>query len=237
MRFSVRGFRAFGDWVGFEGSSINVLYGPNASGKSSLAAACLLLREQEDPFRLSFAGGAHGLASFREAVADKEPEGRIEFIIGCSVDAAAALFPPGPVRPSPVLYDFRLGLSYAGDPFDGSGSGILVESTLDLLREGETVPLYTAKPCEGGGELSLSAQEILSLPFVRARAVEAGAPSFDSIAAVERAMDAATSLVASSRGPAAARIRQLRSSLEAARREALLNREVERLVLDRKSVV
>ena len=30
-----RGFRGFGDWVEFHSAKVNVLYGPNSSGKTS----------------------------------------------------------------------------------------------------------------------------------------------------------------------------------------------------------
>ncbi|MGA2546493.1 MAG: AAA family ATPase [Rectinemataceae bacterium] len=231
MRFAVRGFRSFKDWVEFDGARVNVLFGPNSSGKSSLAAACILLREQSDPFRLSFAGGSHGLPSFLDAVRDRDPKGRIDFLLHASVDAAAALFPSGQVRPEPVPYDFELGLSYAGDPFDGAASGLLVEFTLDLARDGERVRLFAARPCEGGGELSLSLEEVLGLPFVRARAIAADSERNDSIADVDRAIEAAASLASSSRGEAASKARLLRASLDAARAEAIRNRDLERVIL------
>ncbi len=111
LSFAVRGFRGFEEWVEFDAARVNVLHGPNSSGKSDLVAARLLLLGQDDPFRLSFAGGAHGIPGFLHAVRDRDAGGRIEFLLRSSVDAAAALLPHHPIPPEPAAWDFELFLS------------------------------------------------------------------------------------------------------------------------------
>jgi hypothetical protein len=231
VRFAVRGFRAFEDWTEFEGARITALYGPNATGKSGLVAARLLLAAQTDLFRLSFAGAPPDQPRFIDALHDHDPAGKMEFRLGFAVDAAAALVPRGRLRPEPVEYEFELFLSYMADPFDGGSSGLLVDCALDFIWEDSRTELFSAKSVEGGGELSLATAEILGLPFVSARAVAAGSEGSDDVAVIDAGIEVASNLAGASRGEAAARAQRLRSSLEGARREALLDREFERLIL------
>lgn len=238
MRVAVRGFLSCEDWVEIEGGRILVLYGPNSSGKSALAAALALIRAQRDPFRLSFAEAAlsgRSPASFIEAASC--PGGRVEYRIGASVDAAAAMAPADTVGLDVVSYDFELLFAYEADPFDGGSSGILVEASIDHMRGGERVRLFSARPSEGraggtgGCELFLSARELLALPFVRAKAVGSDEAWPDALGELDRAIGFASDLASESSGEAATKAALLRSCLEAARLRASENRALERLVL------
>jgi len=231
MLISVRNLQGFQEWADFQDSSITVAYGPNASGKSRLLAAFLLLGEQRDLFRLGFAGGAHGIRSFVEALRINEADSRIEFRLEFSVDAAASVFPSGPVRPQPVAYDFEMDLAYSSDPFDGGASGLLVEASIVLRRDSERVELFSVKSDANGVELGLGTEELLALPFVHRRIVGADEAVADFVAEADRSIEATTALARASRGSAATRARALLASLEAARREIALNRELERIVL------
>lgn len=229
--FAVRGFRGFGEWVEFHSARVNVLYGPNSSGKSSLIQAALLLREQSDPFKLSFVGGAHGLSGFLDAVHGHDPKGRIEFLISCSVDAAAALLPDAIVRPEPVPWDFEIFLSYVADPFDGGASGLLAECSIDLVRDSDHILLFSASPLDDGGELLLSTVELLNLPFVRARLVGSDSGRPDSLVALDKAIELARDLASSSQGKSVTKVLSLVCALEEVRLPTALANSVERLVL------
>ncbi|MEI6874726.1 MAG: AAA family ATPase [Spirochaetota bacterium] len=229
--FAVRGFRGFEEWTEFQGGRISVLQGPNSSGKSRLISAYLLIAAQTDPWRLSFAGGIHRLPSFRDSLTDCDQAGRMEFILRFSLDAVSALLPQSPLRPEPVYYDFEFYLAYAADPFDGGTSGLLVECRLDFTSDDKRIQLFSAKSFEGGGDLFLATEEVLHLPFVRARAVEAASEAPDAVAAIDASIEIAGTIGSSAGGEVAAKAIRIRSSLEAVRKEALLDREFERLVL------
>ncbi|MEI6386898.1 MAG: AAA family ATPase [Spirochaetota bacterium] len=229
--FAIRGFRGFGDWVEFHTARVNVLYGPNSSGKSSLIQAALLLREQGDPFKLSFVGGAHGLSGFLDAVHGHEAKGTIDFLISCSVDAASALLPDAIVRPEPVPWDFEIFLSYVADPFDGGASGLLAKCTIDLVRDSDRILIFSASPLDDGGELFLSTVELLNLPFVRARLVGSDAGRPDSLVALDKAIELARELASSSQGKAVPKVLSLVCALEDIRLPTALANSVERLVL------
>ena len=235
MKFAIRNFRDFEEWVEFDGSRISLLYGPNSTGKSSLLAAFLLLREQRDLFRLSFSGGAHGIPAFLEAVRERDAERRIDIVLRSSVDAAGLLFPLGVVRPEPVAYDFEIGLSYAADPFDGGQSGILMDCSIFLLRPDEKVLLFSIVSDRAGYEFHFCLEEVLRLPFVHERVVGADADAPDHIAAADRAINLVQGLVRSSRGEPAHRAKALLDSLKSARDELSLGREFERIVLPQPS--
>jgi len=229
--YAVRGIRSFADWVEFDEARIGVFFGPNSSGKSALISAFLLLRGQTDIFRLSFVEGGHGFADFLDAIKDRSPEGRIEFRIGCSVDAAKAMLPSGLPTPDPVRWRFEVSLIYAADPFDGGQSGILVELSLDLVEEELRTRIFSASSRPDGGELSFSTADALALPFVRSRLVGTDEARADPEAGLERAIAIAEGLLSTSRGEATERARRLRDSLAAIRREALIQREFEHIVL------
>lgn len=229
--FAVRGLRSFAEWVEIEEARVGVLYGPNASGKSALASSFLLLRCQRDLFRLSFMEGEGGFADFHDAARSRDPEARIDFRIRCAVDGAAALLPPGLPTPDPVRWNFELDLSYAADPFDGGQSGILVELSIDLVEEDLRTRIFYAASKPEGGELFFSTAEALGLPFVRARAIRTDEARPEPESELERGIAIAEGILSDTHGEAAARANRLVESLRAIRKEALIQREFERIVL------
>ena len=230
-KYALRGIQDFADWIEFEDARINVISGPNSSGKSALASALILLRGQKDLFRISFAEGGQGFADFLDATRPRASGAKIEFRIACSVDAAAAMLPPGLPSADPVPWNFELGLTYTADPFDGGQSGILSELVLDFIAGRTRTRLFSASSRPDGGELSLSTEDVLRLPFVRARIVGTEDERGDPEAGLERAIRLAEDLLASSRGQGTASVKALCESLRAIRREALIQREFEHIVL------
>ncbi len=237
MRFSLRGFRGFDDWVDFEDGPATLVAGPNASGKSGLIEAFLLLREQRDMFRLSFsgagqgAGAGRGTNSFAEAVSGRDRSRSIDFLIRCSVDAARVMCPAGQPPPDPVPYDFELYLSYASDGFDGGASGILQDASVCLVDGEGRVPLFSAQRSGGAYELYLGAAWLLGLPFVQERAVGSDEGSDNALCDIDRAVRRTAALARSASGRGREAAERLLESFAAARRVLAMNRELSRIVL------
>ena len=231
MKFSIRHFRAFDDWVDFDESPVTVLTGPNSSGKSGLVKAFLLLREQRDIFRLSFAGGEHGISSFLDAVSGRDANKTIDLRISCSVDAASVMAPENSAALVPVPYDFELALSYASDEFDGGASGILVDASIEAVAGSDRVPLFSARRDSEGYDLALGVEEALRFPFVHDRTVGTDAEIEDTMVGIDRALERTTAIERTTRGWRREKARALLESLRESKRSAVMNRELRRIVL------
>ncbi len=177
MRFAIRNFGPFGDWVEYDDSKITVLAGPNGSGKSSIAEALSLLSSQDDIWRLSFTGQGRPYSSFAQAVTDHDTSRSIDLRISIRVDAFAAMLPLGRDGYESVDYPLEFHLSYTSDPFDGGMSGILTDMSIHFGQAGKESLLFSVQRVGGEYSLFIDLKEVLHLPFVFARIPSPELPS------------------------------------------------------------
>ncbi len=117
---SLENFRVFEKRTDFNFKSINIITGPNNSGKSALVKALLLLKDNVEWSTLDFDNGNHNLVSFQHTINNKSKEKY--FKIGLSIDSYDGYYHErgSNTESLSVNYDFASGVELTFENIEGN---------------------------------------------------------------------------------------------------------------------